>query len=35
VNLIDGGPRSTVELSVGGGSYKTLARTERHDPFVA
>jgi hypothetical protein len=34
VNVFDGGPRSKVEVSVGGRPYRTLTRVERLDPFV-
>jgi hypothetical protein len=34
VNLFDGGPRSKVEVSVGGLPYRPLAKVERLDPFV-
>ena len=34
VNLFDGGPRSKVQVSIGGRSYQALARVERLDPFV-
>ena len=34
VNLFDGGPRSTVELSVAGGPALAMRKTERLDPFV-
>ncbi len=34
VNLFDGGPRSKVEVSVGGRPYRGLAKVERLDPFV-
>jgi len=34
VNLFDGGPRSKVEVSIGGRPAQTLARVERLDPFV-
>jgi hypothetical protein len=33
VNLFDGGPRSTVEFSVGG-DWRPMRRTARNDPFV-
>jgi hypothetical protein len=34
VNLFDGGPRSTVAASIGGGPYAALSKVERLDPFV-
>ncbi len=34
VNLFDGGPRSKVEVSIGGSPYKAMTKTERLDPFV-
>jgi hypothetical protein len=34
VNLFDGGPRSAVEASIGGGPYAALNKVERLDPFV-
>ena len=34
VNLFDGGPRSKVEVSVGGRPYSALPKVERLDPFV-
>jgi hypothetical protein len=34
VNLFDGGPRSKVEVSLGGRPYQALANIERLDPFV-
>ena len=34
VNFFDGGPRSKVEVSVGGRPYRALAKVERLDPFV-
>ncbi len=35
VNFFDGGPRSTVELSIGAdGAWQKLRRVERTDPFV-
>jgi hypothetical protein len=34
VNFYDGGPRSKVEVSVGGRPYQALAKVERLDPFV-
>jgi hypothetical protein len=34
VNLFDGGPRSTVEISVGDRPYRRLTKVERRDPFV-
>ncbi|HEY0185466.1 MAG TPA: calcineurin-like phosphoesterase family protein [Rhodopila sp.] len=33
-NFFDGGPRSKVEVSLGGRPYRPLTRTERLDPFV-
>jgi hypothetical protein len=34
VNFFEGGPRSTVELAVGGGGFAAMRRTQRIDPFV-
>jgi hypothetical protein len=34
VNVFDGGPRSKVEVSIGGRPYQALTKTERLDPFV-
>ena len=34
VNLFDGGPRSKVEVSVGGSPFRQLTKVERLDPFV-
>jgi hypothetical protein len=34
VNVFDGGPRSKVEVSIGGRPYQALAKTDRLDPFV-
>ncbi len=34
VNFFDGGPRSKVEVSIGGRPYRGLAKVERLDPFV-
>ena len=34
VNVFDGGPRSKVEVSVGGRPYQVLTKVERMDPFV-
>ncbi len=34
VNLFDGGPRSKVEVSIGGSPYQPLRKVERLDPFV-
>ena len=34
VNFFDGGPRSKVEVSIGGRPYQALTKTERLDPFV-
>jgi C terminal of Calcineurin-like phosphoesterase len=34
VNFFDGGPRSKVEVSIGGRPYRVLANVERLDPFV-
>jgi hypothetical protein len=34
VNLFDGGPRSKVEVSIGGRPYQALAKIDRLDPFV-
>jgi hypothetical protein len=34
VNVFDGGPRSKVEVSIGGRSPQVLAKVERLDPFV-
>jgi hypothetical protein len=34
VNFFDGGPRSNVEVSVGGRPYQALTKVERLDPFV-
>ncbi len=34
VNFFDGGPRSKIEVSVGGRPYSPLAKIERLDPFV-
>jgi hypothetical protein len=34
VNFDDGGPRSNVEVSVGGRPYRALTKVERLDPFV-
>jgi hypothetical protein len=34
VNFFDGGPRSKVEVAVGGRPYRVLAKVERLDPFV-
>jgi hypothetical protein len=34
VNMFDGGPRSTVEVSIGGGAFRALAKVVRLDPFV-
>jgi hypothetical protein len=34
VNFFDGGPRSKVEVSIGGRPYRALAKVERLDPFV-
>jgi hypothetical protein len=34
VNFFDGGPRSKVEVSVGGRPYQVFAKVERLDPFV-
>jgi C terminal of Calcineurin-like phosphoesterase/N terminal of Calcineurin-like phosphoesterase len=34
VNFFDGGPRSKVEVSVGGRPYRALTKVERLDPFV-
>jgi hypothetical protein len=34
VNFFDGGPRSKVEVSVGGRPWQALTKVERLDPFV-
>jgi hypothetical protein len=34
VNFFDGGPRSTVEMAIGGGAYAPMRRVARTDPFV-
>ena len=34
VNFFEGGPRSVVEFSVGGGAFVPMQRVERIDPFV-
>ena len=34
VNLFEGGPRSTVELAVGGKTFMSMQRVTRIDPFV-
>jgi C terminal of Calcineurin-like phosphoesterase/N terminal of Calcineurin-like phosphoesterase len=34
VNFFDGGPRSKVEVSIGGRPYRGLPKVERLDPFV-
>jgi C terminal of Calcineurin-like phosphoesterase len=34
VNLFDGGPRSRVDVSIGGSPYRVLSKIERLDPFV-
>ena len=34
VNLFDGGPRSMVDVSIGGSPYRALGKIERLDPFV-
>ena len=34
VNFFDGGPRSKVEVSIGGRPYRGLSKVERLDPFV-
>jgi hypothetical protein len=34
VNFFDGGPRSTVEMALGGDEFAPMRRTQRIDPFV-
>jgi hypothetical protein len=34
VNFFEGGPRSTVELAIGGSGFTAMRRTQRIDPFV-